>query len=114
MSYFNKRNFKLLKSIADNINFDKKLSIFILCEMYIKVNVRAQPHDGYYTLNRFLFNLVHNNVESFFVTSFENYNYYVVFKNDYIKFSKVYLIIQKLKVVIKFKEFKTVNETLIR
>ena len=41
----------------------------------------------------------------------KGYKYYVVFKDDFIKFLKIYLLVYKLKIMVKFKEFKNYYKT---
>ena len=102
---------KLLEPMADGVDLDEKPSISVLCETCAKVNIRAQSHDSYCTPGRFPLDLVYSDVESFPVTSFEGYNYYVAFEHDYTKFAEVYPMIHKSEVPTKFKEFKAANET---
>ena len=99
--------------MADNVNLNKKPSIFVFCKIYAKVNIHIQLHNNHYTLGHFPFNLIHNDVGSFSIISFESYNYYIAFKDNYTKFLEIYLMIHKSKVLTKFKEFKTANKTFI-
>ena len=59
-------------------------------------------------LEKFLLDLMYNNLKELFVYFYnKKYKYYVVFKNNFIKFLEVYLLIYKLKIIIRFKKFKS-------
>ena len=50
---------------------------------------------------------MYNNLGELFVRFYnKGYKYYVIFKNDFTKFLKVYLLIYKLEIIVRFKEFK--------
>ena len=114
MSHFSECNLKLLESMADGVDLNKKPLISVFCETCANVNICAQFHDSHCTPSHFLLNLVHSDVGSFPITSFKGYNYYVAFEDDYTKFSEIYPMIHKSKVPAKFKEFKAANKTFTR
>ena len=99
--------------MADNIDLNKKLSISVFCKTCAKVNIHIQPHNNHCTSGHFPFNLIHNDVRNFFIISFKDYNYYIAFEDNYIKFLEIYLMIHKSKMPIKFKEFKIANKIFI-
>ena len=50
---------------------------------------------------------MYSNLGELFIRFYnKKYKYYIVFKNDFTEFLKIYLLIYKLKIIIKFKKFK--------
>ena len=89
------------------MNFIKNIAEEYICEYYI---MRRQKTISYNSLtksktqsNEFVYN---NLVKSLFSTEFNNYRYFIIFKNNFTFYSKVYCIRYKNKTFIIFLRFK--------
>ena len=94
------------------INFIKNIAKKYICKYYI---IRRQKAVSYDSLtesetqsNEFVYN---NLVESLFSTEFNNYRYFMIFKNNFIFYSKVYYIRHKNKTFVMFLRFKVFLES---
>ena len=93
------------------INFIKDIAKEYICECYI---IKRQKTISYDSLtesetqsNEFVYS---NLVESLFSIKFNNYRYFIIFKNNFISYSKVYYIRYKSETFIMFLRFKVFLE----
>ena len=94
------------------INFIKNITEKYICECYI---IRCQKTVFYDSLtesetqsDEFVYS---NLVESLFFTEFNNYRYFITFKNNFISYSKVYYIRHKSETFVMFLRFKVFLES---
>ena len=94
------------------VNFVKNIAKEYICECYV---MRRQKIISYNSLtesetqsNEFVYS---NLVESLSPTEFNNYRYFITFKNDFISYFEVYCIRYKNKTFIMFLRFKVFLES---
>ena len=94
------------------INFIKNIAKKYICEYYIMRRQKTVSYDSFTESetqsNEFIYS---NLVESLFSTEFNNYRYFVIFKNNFISYSKVYYIRHKSETFIMFLRFKAFLES---
>ena len=94
------------------MNFIKNIAKKHICEYYV---IKRQKTISYDSLtesetqsNEFVYS---NLVESLSLTEFNNYRYFITFKNNFISYSKVYCIRYKSETFIIFLRFKVFLES---
>ena len=94
------------------MNFIKNIAKKYIYEYYIIKRQKAVSYDSFTELetqpNEFVYS---NLVESLSPTKFNNCRYFIIFKNDFISYSKVYYIRHKNKTFIIFLRFKAFLES---
>ena len=89
------------------MNFIKNIAKEYICEYYIIKRQKTIFYDSLTELetqsNEFVYNDL---VESLFSTKFNNYRYFIIFKNNFISYSEVYYIRYKSETFIMFLRFK--------
>ena len=90
-----------------NINFTKNISKKYIYEYYIIGRQKAIFHNSLTALNTQLDKFIYSDlIESLFSTNFNNYKYFIIFKNNFIFYSKVYYIRYKSEIFAIFLRFK--------
>ena len=111
MSHLSQSNLNKLLNMIVEMNFIKDIAKKYICECYI---MRRQKTVFYDSLtesetqpNEFVYSDL---VESLSPTEFNNYRYFIIFKNDFISYFKVYYIRYKSETFIIFLRFKVFLE----
>ena len=112
MSYLNQNNLNKLSNIIVEVNFIKNIAKEYICECYI---IERQKTISYNSLiesetqsDEFIYSDL---VESLSSTKFNDYRYFIIFKNNFISYSEVYYIRYKSKTFIIFLRFKVFLES---
>ena len=112
MNYLSQNNLNKLSNIIVEVNFIKNIAKKYICECYV---IRRQKTISYNSLtesetqsNEFVYS---NLVESLFSIKFNNYKYFMIFKNNFISYFKVYYIRYKSETFIMFLRFKVFLES---
>ena len=94
------------------MNFIKNIAKEYICEYYIIRRQKAVFYDSLTELetqsNEFVYSDL---IESLFFTKFNNYRYFMIFKNNFIFYFKVYYIRHKSETFIIFLRFKVFLES---
>ena len=94
------------------MNFIKNIAKKYICEYYIIRRQKTISYDSLIELETQSDEFVYSDlVESLSSTKFNNYRYFMIFKNDFISYSKVYYIRHKNKTFIIFLRFKVFLES---
>ena len=108
----NQNNLNKLLNMIVKINFIKNITKKYICEYYIIKRQKTVSYNSLIELetqsNEFIYS---NLVESLFSTKFNNYRYFIIFKNNFISYSKVYYIRYKNKTFVIFLRFKVFLES---
>ena len=94
------------------MNFIKNITKKYICECYVIERQKTISYNSLTELETQSDEFVYNNlVESLFSTKFNNYKYFMIFKNNFISYSKVYCIRYKSETFIMFLRFKAFLES---
>ena len=94
------------------MNFIKNIAKKYICEYYIIKRQKTISYDNFIELETQSDEFVYSNlVESLFPIKFNNYRYFIIFKNNFIFYSKVYYIRHKSETFIIFLRFKAFLES---
>ena len=94
------------------MNFIKNIAKEYICECYIIRRQKTISYDSLTELETQSDEFVYSDlVESLSPTRFNNYRYFMTFKNNFIFYSKVYYIRYKSKTFIMFLRFKVFLES---
>ena len=89
------------------VNFIKDIAKKYICECYIMRRQKTISYDSLTESETQSDEFVYSNlVESLFFTEFNNYRYFITFKNNFIFYSKVYYIRYKSETFVIFLRFK--------
>ena len=112
MSYLSQNNLNKLSNMIVEVNFIKNIAKEHICEYYI---IKRQKTVSYNSLteletqsNEFIYSDL---VESLSSTEFNNYRYFMTFKNNFISYSEVYCIRYKSETFVIFLRFKAFLES---
>ena len=90
-----------------NVNFFKNIVEKYICECYVMNHQKIAFHNNFITLDILSSEFVYNDlIKSLIFINFNNYKYFVTFKNDFICYFKVYYIRYKSEIFIIFLRFK--------
>ena len=94
------------------MNFIKNIAKEYICECYVIRRQKTVSYDSLTELETQSNEFVYSNlVESLFPTEFNNYRYFMIFKNNFIFYSEVYYIYYKSETFIIFLRFKVFLES---
>ena len=94
------------------MNFIKDIAEEYICEYYIMRRQKTVFYDSLTESETQSDEFVYSNlVESLSSTEFNNYRYFVIFKNNFIFYSKVYYIRYKSETFVMFLRFKAFLES---
>ena len=94
------------------MNFIKNITKKYICEYYIIERQKTISYNSFIELETQSNEFVYSNlVESLFSTEFNNYRYFMIFKNNFIFYSEVYYIRHKSETFIIFLRFKVFLES---
>ena len=94
------------------MNFIKNIAKKYICEYYIIRRQKTISYDSLTELETQSDEFVYSDlVESLSPTKFNDYRYFVIFKNNFISYSKVYYIRYKSETFIIFLRFKVFLES---
>ena len=94
------------------VNFIKDIAKEYICEYYVMRRQKTVSYDSFIESETQSDEFVYSNlVESLFSTKFNNYRYFVIFKNNFIFYFEVYCIRYKNKTFVMFLRFKAFLES---
>ena len=94
------------------MNFIKDIAEEYICECCVMKRQKAVSHDSFTESGTQPDEFVYSNlVEPLSPTEFNDYRYFVIFKNDFISYSEVYCIHHKSETFIMFLRFKAFLES---
>ena len=94
------------------MNFIKNIAKKYICEYYIIRRQKTISYDSLTELETQSDEFVYSDlVESLSPTKFNNYRYFIIFKNNFISYSEVYYIRHKSETFIMFLRFKVFLES---
>ena len=94
------------------VDFIKNITKKYICECYVMRRQKTVSYNSLIELETQPSEFVYSNlVESLFPTEFNNYRYFITFKNDFISYFKVYYIRYKSETFIMFLSFKVFLES---
>ena len=112
MSHLSQNNLNKLSNMIVEVNFIKDIAKEYICECYIMKRQKTISYDSLTESETQSDEFVYNNlVEFLFSTKFNNYRYFIIFKNNFISYSKVYYIRHKSETFIMFLRFKVFLES---
>ena len=112
MSHLSQNNLNKLSNMIVEVNFIKDIAKEYICECYIMKRQKTISYDSLTESETQSDEFVYSNlVESLSPTEFNNYRYFVIFKNDFTFYSKVYYIRYKSETFIMFLRFKVFLES---
>ena len=112
MSHLSQNNLNKLLNMIVKMNFIKNIAKEYICEYYIIRRQKTVSYDSLTELETQSNEFVYSNlVESLFSIKFNNYRYFIIFKNNFIFYSKVYYIRYKSETFIIFLRFKVFLES---
>ena len=89
------------------VNFTKDIAKKYICECCVMKRQKAISYDSFIELETQSDEFVYSDlVESLSFTEFNDYRYFIIFKNDFIFYSEVYCIRYKSETFIIFLRFK--------
>ena len=95
------------------MNFIKNISEKYICEYCVIGRQKAIPHNSPIASNTQLGEFVYSDlIEPLFFTNFNDYRYFVIFKNNFTSYSEVYYIRYKSETFAIFLRFKIYLELL--
>ena len=108
MNYLNQQNLNKLFNIAMNVNFFKNIIKKYICECYIMSRQKMIFYNNFITSDILSSEFVYNDlIESLTFINFNDYKYFMMFKNDFIYYFEIYYIYYKSEIFIMFLRFKT-------
>ena len=91
-----------------NVNFSKNIIKEYIYECYMMSHQKIIFHNSFITpdilLNEFIYNDL---IKLLIFIEFNDYKYFITFKNDFIYYFKIYYIRYKNKIFVMFLRFKT-------
>ena len=94
------------------MNFIKNIAKEYIYEYYIMKRQKTVSYNSLTELKTQSNEFVYSNlVESLFSTEFNNYRYFIIFKDDFISYSEVYYIRHKSETFVIFLRFKVFLES---
>ena len=112
MSHLSQNNLNKLSNMIVEMNFIKNIAKKYICEYYIIRRQKTVSYDSLTELETQSDEFVYSNlVKSLFSTEFNNYKYFIIFKNNFISYSEVYCIRYKNKTFVIFLRFKVFLES---
>ena len=90
-----------------NINFIKNIVKKYICECYMIKRQKVISHNKFITFNILLNEFIYNDLIKFLIfIDFNNYKYFITFKNDFIYYFEIYYIRHKSEIFVIFLRFK--------
>ena len=90
-----------------NMNFIKNIVEKYIYEYYMIRRQKVISHNKLMTLNIQLNEFVYNDLIEFLIlTNFNDYKYFIMFKDDFIYYFKIYYIYYKNEIFVIFLRFK--------
>ena len=112
MDHLGQNNLNKLPNMIFEMNFIKDIAEEHICECYVIRRQKTISHDSPTELETQPDEFVYSNlVGSLSPTEFNNYRYFITFKNDFTSYSKVYCIRHKSETFIIFLRFKAFLES---
>ena len=112
MSHLSQNNLNKLSNMIVKMNFIKNITKKYIYKCYVIERQKVVSYDSFTELETQSNEFVYSNlVESLSFTKFNNCRYFIIFKNNFIFYSKVYCIRHKSKTFIIFLRFKVFLES---
>ena len=90
-----------------NVNFFKNIIEKYIYECYMMDRQKTISHNNFITLDILSSEFVYNDLIEFLIfIEFNDYKYFIMFKNDFICYFKIYYIRYKSEILIIFLRFK--------
>ena len=110
MKHLSKFNVRRLQQMFTNMNlikiFLKKNACFVCAEVRMKTKI----HKNFIRSNRYINELIYNDLTEFFDFNVYEIKYYIIFLNDWFKRSEIYLFNRKSNVFKIFENYKKIHE----
>ena len=110
MKHLSKFNVRRLQQMFTNMNliktFLKKNACFVCTEIHIKIKI----HKNFIRSNRYVNELIYNDLTKFFNFNVYKIKYYIIFLNDWFKRSEIYCFNRKNNVFKVFENYKKIYE----
>ena len=91
-----------------SVNFFKNIVEEYICECYVMSRQKTIFYNNLITLDILLNEFVYNDLIEFLIfINFNDYKYFVIFKNDFIYYFEIYCIRYKSETFVIFLRFKT-------
>ena len=90
-----------------NVNFIKDIVEEYICECYMIKRQKVAFYNKFITFNILLSEFIYNDLVGFLILiDFNNYKYFITFKNDFICYFEIYCIHYKSEIFVIFLRFK--------
>ena len=103
----NQQNLNKFFNIVININFSKNIIKKYICECYVMNRQKTTFYNNFITSNILSNEFIYNDlIKSLIFIDFNNYKYFITFKNDFICYFEIYYIYHKSEIFVIFLRFK--------
>ena len=110
MKHLNKFNIRRLQQMFTSMNLIKTFSKKNACSVCAEARIKTKTYKNFIRSNRYVNELIHNDLTEFFDFNVYKVKYYIIFLNDWFKRSEIYFFNRKSDVFKIFENYKKIYE----
>ena len=110
IKHLNKFNVRRLQQMFTNMNLIKIFSKKNACSICAEIRMKTKIHKNFIRSNRYVNELIHNDLTEFFKSNVYEVKYYINFLNDWFKRFEIFFLNRKSDAFKIFENYKKIHE----